>query len=120
MKTRGRLKEEFKKFFEKHPQIRKIPFLMTIVIPKYECKGERSLKECGELLEDEEFYKKYLDADYDDVEILWESFMKDLPEISEKDAFYLFSDNNLVVVSFINKEAVFEGIDFEREIWDMY
>ena len=52
-----KLKNKFKVFFEKHPHIRKIPFLMTIVIPKYECKGERYLQKCGELLEDEDFYK---------------------------------------------------------------
>ena len=115
-----KLKNKFKVFFEKHPHIRKIPFLMTIVIPKYECKGERSLQKCGELLEDEDFYKNYLDADYTNISDLWESFMNDLPEISEKEAFYKFDENNLVIVKYINEEVVFEVLDYSDEIFDMY
>jgi len=38
-----KLKERFKIFFEKHPNIRKLPFLMTVIIPEYECKGERTV-----------------------------------------------------------------------------
>lgn len=113
-------KKEFKVFFEKHPNIRKIPFLMTIVIPKYECKGERHIQECGELLEDEDFYKEHLDADYSNIEDLWESFMDDLPKISEKDAFYKFNENNLVIVKYINEEVIFEVLDYSDEIFDMY
>ena len=36
MKTKEMLKLEFELFFEKHPNIRQIPFLMSIVVPKYE------------------------------------------------------------------------------------
>ena len=120
MKTEKDLKKEFKVFFDKHSHIKKIPFLMTIVIPKYECKGERVVNTCGELLEDDEYINTYVDATYDDIEEFWESFMNDLPQISTKDAFYLFDENTMVIVENKNNVVSFETIDYSDEIWDMY
>jgi hypothetical protein len=118
MKTKEMLKLEFELFFEKHPSIRQIPFLMNIVIPKYESKGDRVIMSCGELLETDE-YNEYVDADYTDIESFWESFMYDIPYISKKDAFYIFDENTMVLVS--NKDGVdFITYDFTNEIWDMY
>ena len=120
MKTENKLKKEFEIFFQKHPNIRKLPFLMTIVIPKYECTGERTVHTCGDLLESEEYVKSYVDADYTDIEDFWESFMKDLPTISEKDAFYVFDEDTMVVVEYKDDKVSFETYDYTDEIWDSY
>ncbi len=118
--TKDKLKEEFKVFFEKHPNIKELPFIMNIVIPKYECKGERHTNNFGEISEDEEYVDKYLVADYEDIETLWEDIMHDLPSISDKDSFYLFDENNLVVAKNVDGEVEFSVLDFDNEIWDMY
>lgn len=119
MKTKEMLKLEFELFFEKHPNIRQIPFLMTIVVPKYESMGNRVIMNCGELLETDEYIEQYVDADYTDIESFWVSFMYDLPYISQKDAFYIFDENTMVIVS--NNDGVeFKTYDFSDEVWDMY
>lgn len=120
MKSKKDLKKEFKIFFKKHSNIKELPFLMTIIIPKYESKGNRIINTCGELLEDEELIENYLKAEYNEIDEFWESFMNDLPNISKKDAFYQFDENNLVIVKYINEEVVFEILDYSDEIFDMY
>lgn len=113
-------KNEFKVFFEKHKNITQLPFVLTIVIPKYECKGERVINTFDELLDDEELIKKYLIADYDNIENLYDLIQEDIPNISEKNAFYKFNENNLVIAKYINEEVVFEILDYSDEIFDMY
>lgn len=115
MKTKETLKKEFEVFFQKHTNIRKLPFIMTVVIPKYECTGERHVTNCGELLE----YVEHIDVD-GDIDDMWEDFMDDLPKISDKDAFYQFDENTLVVVRYVDSKVVFQLIDYSDEIWDMY
>ena len=45
--------------------------------------------------------------------------MYNIPRISDKDAFYLFDENSLVIAS--NKNGVqIEVINYEDEIFDMY
>lgn len=118
--NKEQLKKKFKIFFEKHTNIRKLPFLMTVVIPKYECKGERVVFDCYELLEDEDYITEHLEADYEDLSELWESFMNDLPIISNKDAFYLFDDNNIVIVENNDGEVNFSVLDYSDKIWEMF
>ena len=117
MKSKNHYKKEFEKFFEKHPNVRTLPWLITIVVPKYECRGERYVSETGENFERMHNGKLILDADFKDEEEFWESIMYDIPKISEKDAFYLFDENSLVIAS--NKNGI-EIIDYEDEIFDMY
>ena len=113
-------KNEFKVFFEKHQNITQLPFVLTIVIPKYECKGERVINTFDELLDDENLIKEHLIADYDNLEDLYELIHKDIPNISEKDAFYKFDENNLIIAKYVNEEVIFETLDYSDEIFDMY
>ena len=74
--------------------------------------------ECGELLETDEYIEQYVDADYTDIESFWVSFMYDLPYISQKDAFYIFDENTMVIVS--NNDGVeFKTIIYHSNDYDI-
>ena len=120
MKTKSKIKKEFKEFFKKHPNIKKIPFVLTVVIPKYECKGERVVNNFWDIAETDSYIEEYFNSDEKvDFTKLWDTIHKDLPSISDKDAFYLFDEDCLVVIH--NEKTVkIEEIDFSDEVWDMY
>lgn len=119
--TKAKLKEKFKVFFQKNKNITKLPFIINIVIPKYESKGERVIEGFDEIINSTEVIDKYLILSLNyDVDSLYDKIIEDLPEISVRDSFYIFGENNLIVVEYKNEEVVFEVIDFEEEIWEMY
>lgn len=113
--TKAKLKQKFVKFFEKHPHIKSMPFVMNIVIPKYECKGERTVRTTGELFEDDDIYEQYKD-----IADSWEDIMSDIPNISEKDSFYLFDEDVLVTVNNTEDGVKFDVVDCSDEILNMY
>lgn len=114
------LKQKFKDFFKKHPSITKLPFIVTVVIPKYECKGERTLWEFDVLMEDCDNFKNLVSSTYTDIDLFYEDVFEDIPQISKKDAFYLFDENKLVLIHNKEKEVQIELIDYSSEIHDSY
>lgn len=117
---KNKLKKKFEKFFKLHPTIKKLPFLLTIVIPKYECKGERVVNNMWDILEDEDCLDKFLEPKVEDTRTLYNKIDDDLPSISDKDAFYIFDEDIMVVVHNTPEGVIFEEIDFSNEIHDMY
>ena len=122
--------KEFEEFFENHPEVTSTPFVCTIVVPKYECKGERHINELDELANDEDIMDKYFDNgdgikdndnDNDDTYYDYMSeLIEDMPSISEKDAFYQFDEDTLVIVTNENGEVTLLEIDWADEIFNWY
>ena len=119
MKSKNKIKKEFKVFFDKHPEITSIPFVCTVVIPKYECRGERIVMEFSELDDDilKEHYKGNVDISDDDK---MDKLYEDIPTISDKDAFYQFDEDTLVVVTNEDGEIKLTELDYSDEIFDWY
>lgn len=120
MKSKNKLKQEFKEFFKKHPLVTKLPFLVTVVIPRYECKGERLLWEFDRLMEDEDNFKNLVSSPYTDIDSFYEDVFQDIPQISEKDAFYLFDEDNLIMIHNEEKGVRIEVVDYSSEVNDSY
>lgn len=108
------LKEKFKIFFEKYPSIKRFPFLINIVIPKYECKGEKTIIRTGGILED------HISEKYPNIEKIYKDIKNDIPRLSIKDSFSLFKENVLVTVNINNSIIEFEVVDYTNEIYEMY
>ena len=122
MKTRGKIKKEFKKFFEENPEITSIPYICTVVVPKYESTGERLIMTTIELTEYESVVENY----YKGPKVDWEQqeswdIATSTPKINKRDAFYQFGDDTLVVAKLGDDGKVeLEEIDYSEEIWDWW